>query len=293
MLAWLRAGWLYMSIGALAACQVIGGFAEFTPPPQTDAADASSDDAAPDARSGPIPDEDAGPFPSPIARWSFDDEGRQLIDQSGNGHDLSLVSGGTVAPDAGRRGGALVFTESTQIAIATALDGPAFPRNGTLSLWIKLGSDAADTVYRNVFDAYDESRNHLFLRKSPGVAQIRVAFQPAMVSYALFEDVDYVPDQWKHIAATWDETVGGAVYADGVRIRVAEWKYPFVPEDQLFRLGNGIVGGIDDVMLFDRVLTPSQLQMVIARATSARAMSFRPAGLERPAAALRTSDGRF
>ena len=90
MLAWLRAGWLYVSIGALAACQVIGGFADFAPA-QVDAGDAPTNDSGPDTGSGVVPDEDAGWYPSAIARWSFDDEGRQLTDVSGNGQLDLLV----------------------------------------------------------------------------------------------------------------------------------------------------------------------------------------------------------
>lgn len=255
-----------LTMWQLAACQKLGDFAEFKLAEHvTDAGmDATSEPWRPSEQDAESIADGASSLPAPIAHWTFDDSDNELVDQSGNGHLMSLTNGAAIAPNAGRRGAALTFTTPTGEAIVSSLDGSSFPRSGTLSFWLYLDPetnfpDAGADGHRNLFDAYDVSRHHLFIRKLGEGPKIRIAFQAATPSYALFHDMDVDYDRWMHLAVSWSELGQGTVYFDGKEVRVDGFKSPFVPDGQRFRFGRGFSGRIDNVLLFDQVLSASQM----------------------------------
>lgn len=68
---------------------------------------------------------------------------------------------------------------------------------------------------------------------------------------------------WTHVVVTWSEqNARGRVYRDGTLLEEHEYPQPFAPDGQRFQLGRGFVGMIDEVRLYARELTPSEVAAV-------------------------------
>lgn len=242
---------------------------EDDPPPGSDAGGDATDggndapvtpsddggDAAPD---GPLD-------PSLLAYWSFDGTPASLIaDDTGHGHSL-VSSGAQVTPGAGKRGGALVFT-GNQFAFADSLKDDAFPKSGTISAWIKYDWPTNDdlNIERGIFDNWDKSRSHLFIRRNAGSGgAFQVAAQPATTggNYSWARGFDATRGEWAHLIVTWDSVAkAGALYVNGTQIESSPYfdDVEFQPTQQLVRIGDNFIGAIDEVRIYDRALSAAE-----------------------------------
>jgi hypothetical protein len=220
---------------------------------------ASGNDASPDvgtlADTGTLdaPAEEADP--SLVARYSFEDpDGVIALDSSGHAHD-GLLTGGTFVPD-GVRGRALAMN-GTDALLVDSLAGAAFPRTGTLSIWLRYAF-TADPLTQAIFDTYDPQRSHLFVRRVHDVTtgDLQVALQAADGGYTF--DTRALPKEnaWTHLVVTWHEVEKtAACYVDGKQVLKSLYALPFVPTGQVFRMGERFVGALDEVRLYDRAMT--------------------------------------
>ena len=204
---------------------------------------------------------DAARDPSLVSELLFEDPPGSLMarDTSGFERHGFLQSNATFAAD-GVRGHALAVT-GTGFVVVEGLAGPLFPRTGTLSLWFRCAKTAVEDVQRSVFDSYATDRAHIFMRHANGAPQneFQMAMQPRASQYVAVRGVIVLPDTWTHLVMTWDEANGqAAFYANGVLLERSPYDAPFAPTDQLFRIGEGLVGGIDELRLYDRVLSDAE-----------------------------------
>jgi hypothetical protein len=236
-----------LSVAAAPAAPGEGGTATDAGAP---AADASFD--APDTSTGVDASE-----PNVIARYSFEDApGLVARDTSGNGRDAVLAGDATFVDD-GAHGHALAVAGTGSMVVTALAGSAAFPPSGTLSFWFRYSFPTGEMVERSIFDKWDSTRHHLFVRR--GDTATGTDFQAAAQvtnSYAFATSFNVVPGTWAHCVLTWDAVAkSAAFYLNGGSVAAGPYDIDFDVQDQHFRMGEGLIGGIDEVRLYDRVLT--------------------------------------
>jgi hypothetical protein len=232
-------------------------------PAEAGVADGGARVDAGDARAGDGGDASPPGDPDLLGAWSFDEMvGVTAHDASGKGHDAALDGALFVAD--GVSGGAVQLDEDAKVRVAL-LDGPAFPKDGTISLWFRHAYTVSDGD-RGLFDGWDKTRSHVFLRRVGGATptHFQAALQPADVTgtgaYAFASSFDTPAGVWTHVVITWSDTSrAGALYVDGALIAIESYDYDFEPQGQSFTLGDGFIGEIDEVRLYARALSGAEV----------------------------------
>jgi hypothetical protein len=236
------------------------------------ATDTGDDAAAPDAAVG-VPARDAGggdgdaalPDPRLVGAWSFDRiEGGVAVDESGHGHDATVTGTARFAAD-GHRDGAVAFDgEKASVVVVPTLADAAFPRVGTLSIWVRFDQLSDAETSRNVFDVNDEDRQHVSVRmkkidpEDPPAGTMYFSLRGASDwAYELERPAAPVAT-WLHVVVTWSETTG-SVHIDGVLVDRRAYEEPFSPIAQRFVLGAELIGRIDEVRLYGAVLSDAEI----------------------------------
>jgi hypothetical protein len=203
--------------------------------------------------------------PNLVAAWFFDEpSGTTANDATGHGHEGTLQGGAAFTPS-GLRGGAVAFAGGADSVTMTSLNGAAFPRTGTLSVHFRY--DFTDTLNRAVFDTFNDTRDHLFLRRANNapVDQFQVAGQYADGGggYAFVHSFTVAANTWTHVVVTWSEaSQAGNVYVDGALAKNQGYGGPYAPSAQLFRLGVSFIGIVDEVRLYDRALSATEVAAI-------------------------------
>lgn len=197
-----------------------------------------------------------------LGYWPFEDAaGNVARDESGHGNDGTFLHSPVLQE--GKRGRGAGFDGTNYVEISV-LSGAKFPASGTIAFWVK--GDFKSQEFTELFDRYDKSRPHLFVRglqKPPG---LQVVFQKGLYP---FERVSPIAEgDWNHVAVTWD-TVGktGTVYLNGSLSYTAPITDPsWVPDGQFFRLGGmgysatAFRGVMDEVRLYGTPLSPEAIR---------------------------------
>lgn len=201
-----------------------------------------------------------------IGAWDFDGTGNVAEDLSRNNHLAELSGEATQEAGAGVRGGALVLHGLDNARVAS-LQGDAFPRTGTLALWLRYTEGPDDF---GVFDNFDDARVHLFVRHRPGdEGRLQVAFQTPTATDG-YEWSTFVPapgETWIHIAVSWDEAEQHArLWLNGVLHEEGAFKASFAfGDEQRFLLGDRMKGAIDEVRIYRVVLSDAQIKELAKR----------------------------
>ena len=211
----------------------------------------------------PVPTPTPTPTPTPAAglvgAWSFDEaSGTSVADRSGKGNN-GTISGATRV--AGRNGNGLAFDGVNDMV--TVADSASLDINRmTLEAWVKPTKLTA--MWRTIL-----------LKEQPG-----------QLAYALYAGNDsmrpgghvYIGgdrsvngpsalalNSWTHVASTWDGTTM-RLYANGVQIATQALTGNGTVSNGALRFGGNTVwaewfqGSMDDVRIYDRALTPAQVQ---------------------------------
>lgn len=260
-----------LAVGAgslVAACYWITPYSDLTEADGADAAPAPVDGAgASDAR-----DVSDGASVDPVdpdllGFWPFDgDEAGIARDRSGLGHDLLLEDAIVGAPGYDS-GAALQYPDGAGLAHSDAL-GTSFPPAGTLSVWALFPPPATD-VQREIFDAYDATRHHVYVRYSGGqgdaaVQSFDVASQTG-AGYELFSRAPVPTGQWTHLVLTWDRTTSPNslhFFVDGAPAVGNTFPPSDLPVSQLFALRNGYAGSYDDLALWKRAFSEEEVREI-------------------------------
>ncbi len=255
----------------LTACSLLVSTSDLSSPADAASIDGSSGggDAAADALT-PIMDAtsesdvDAARDPHLLAEYSFEDAPGQIAhDTSGNDlHallqlDATFIAGGVSGRALGLSGGGFMVVD----ALAGNL---RFPTSGTLSVWFLYTFSKSSTQARSIFDSWDNTRSHLFIRRADGAngSSFQIAAQSTTTNgaYAYAASFDAEQSVWTHVVLTWDAVNGAAAfYANGTLLRAGPYELAFDTSGQHFRLGDGLVGAIDEVRLFDRAFTADEV----------------------------------
>jgi hypothetical protein len=212
------------------------------------------DDASPD-----------GSDSSLVGYWSFDHaSGTTVPDDSGHGHGAALLEPLSFA--AGVSGQALVMN-GTQRMDVSSLEGSAFPVIGTLSLWFQFPLSNINGPQKwGIFDVHDiaSGRPHFSLQQLPnGQEEIDIDFTSNLGQPAVNDCFASTSDVWNHVVVTWDvgryavywATQGNALKS----VSSGAYTYAFSPTGQQFRVGTAYYGAIDEVRLYSRPFSSSEV----------------------------------
>jgi hypothetical protein len=198
-----------------------------------------------------------------VGAWDFEGTGNVAEDSSGNGHPMELAGQATQDADAGVHGGALVLRGRDNASVPS-LDAGAFPRTGTMTLWLRYAAETPAGF--GVFDNFDTTRSHLFLRQRPNTqGTVQVAFQlsPDTGDYAWENTFSTTPATWIHIAVAWDEPgKRAALWLNGHSLHDAAFAAGFTFGEQRFLLGDNLTGAIDEVRLYRVVLSDAEIKAI-------------------------------
>jgi hypothetical protein len=163
----------------------------------------------------------------------------------------------------GKLNGALQFALDSSGVHMSGWDGPALPAAATLTFWFQLGTGSLASN-PSVFDGYDDTRRHIFIRmQDNGILQCILQDRLDFVAGAEFS---VVQGQWHFVAVGYDADANeGVCYLDGIYQLEAMSKLDWLPDEQVFCLGCGTASKIDEVRLFDRLLSKSELDTERAR----------------------------
>ncbi len=199
----------------------------------------------------------------PVAAYSFDTAtGTTLADNSGGGNAGS-ISGATWT-SAGKSGGALAFdgvNDMVTVADKASLD---LSTGMTLEAWVR---PSANSTWRTVVTKETSGNLTYGLFSNSDVPQ-----PSAIVSIGSspIQDITRGPSEvsmssWTHLAATYDGAVL-RLYLDGTEVSTANVTGAMANSAGPLQIGGNNIwaewfqGQIDDLRVYNRALTPSQLQ---------------------------------
>ena len=206
----------------------------------------------------------AAAFPAgPCQYWKLDETNGARMDATGNGWDLSDING--VGYAAGKIGNAASFDGTNYLTASNVLWPTGV--NSTLAAWISI--PAAPALFRIVGDGYT---NLLSMTAYAGNPESNFNACAGMNKVATTVPTD---GTWFHCAVTYNASTDTAeVFINGVSIGTAsgngalpeygDLNYPFtiggsnVASDQYF------VGLVDEVGVWPRVLTPTEIAQLAA-----------------------------
>lgn len=201
-----------------------------------------------------------------LGYWPFEDAtGNVARDASGHGNDGTFAHAPTVQDGRKGKGAGL---DGTNFLEVSGLSGAKFPASGTLAFWVKADFTLQD--FTDIFDRYDRSRPHLFVRGMRSPHGLQVVFQQ---NGYVFERLSVIAEgEWNHIAITWDTAAKqGAVYLNGALSFSGPMSEPWTPTGQFFRIGGmgfsatALKGVIDDVRLYGTPLRPEGIRDLFNR----------------------------
>jgi len=200
-----------------------------------------------------------------LGAYNFDEASGAVLDRSGNGHSFSL-SGNSIRDGAGHTANGARST-STGTDAGPGLYGQT--TNRTLMMWLKMSADFTGWCFEQHITGPDSGAwGLLCLSGQLGYRARNAAANTAFASAARKTD-----NAWHHYAGTWDGTTC-RFYTDGVLTSSATLSGggvgPIATADvcNLFNISVGTPPIIDDVRVFDTVLTASEIAGYMATPVS-------------------------
>jgi hypothetical protein len=192
--------------------------------------------------------------------WPLDENGITTTrDQSGNGRHGAIE--GRPATTTCQRRTCLAFAGGDALSVPN-LSATGFPTSGTLAFWFS--GDFSTTAMTNMFDHWDNDRDHIYIRHFTTPDEIEVKFQPQTaggMDKATFAAAFPVKSHaWNHLTVVWDGVNNvGKVYLDRALVVSKPYLVAWKPTGQSFRIDHRYVGKIDDLRLYDRVLGDAEI----------------------------------
>jgi hypothetical protein len=197
-----------------------------------------------------------------VAYWSFDGQGDVdvAVDQSGHGLGARLRKTALVPGKAGR---ALVCAGGSA---QTSKNPALFPEHLTISCWIRT-DEAKQSDRWFVNSIYGGTTDSGFRLGMTGGGRLCWGVPETEWSHHLAAKEPLPLGRWVHVAATADNQAM-RIYMDGKEVAKTERSVPVgAPLGRHLTLGNyehqhraHFIGLLDEVRLYDRVLTPAQIE---------------------------------
>lgn len=212
-----------------------------------------------------------------VGHWAFDaGTGASATDSSGAGDDGALINGPQWT--AGAAGGALQFDGNKTAVLMSGSGSLANLYKGglTVSAWIRPTTSGGGGRGR-IVDKDNNDAGWFLSMYSAGNIQFAVdQFGDANPSRISAGGVNL--NRWQHVVATWDGSALGSnihLYVDGAPVDgaavngsgaaiVDDSAVPLTVGNRAGDLSRGFAGGLDDVQVYDRVLTAAEIQSLAA-----------------------------
>ncbi|MYF99248.1 T9SS type A sorting domain-containing protein [Candidatus Poribacteria bacterium] len=224
--------------------------------------------------------EELGLLKGLIGHWNFDEiDGDTVYDSTGSNNAI-IHDGAILKPNAGVIGGAIQFDGSSE---GVVVENGADLINGldafTIALWVKSDRIATDKGF--IFPTTPNGNDEIFSIRydakgldGGGTNVIKAAISTTKGNQ-IYESANNVQTtEWQHITLTWRSGRGLTLYVNGVldqptfNSTATEGKLKNAKKFIIGRGGkdqNGSWGGlIDDVRLYNRVLSPSEITNLVS-----------------------------
>jgi hypothetical protein len=190
------------------------------------------------------------------------------VDISKGGNNGTLVNNLTYNYS---NGGSLVFDGVNDYVSVPSLANTSFPQNtGTISLWYNIDSSASAGSGPPIFDGFDTSRNHIFIRRDynpPNTLQVTCISTTGSGTYVFNTNQIITLDAWHNIVITYITGVSSSVkvYVDGLLVNTgtiseSSWR----PTGQFVGFGssnafNTTKGKGSILQIYNRALSSSEV----------------------------------
>ncbi|MHC4629096.1 MAG: LamG domain-containing protein, partial [Planctomycetota bacterium] len=207
-----------------------------------------------------------------IAYWSFEEgQGTATADVTGNGNDGTLSGGVEWMP--GYKGGAVHFDDAGDRIVVGPIDPTAENNAMTLAAWINwegLGHSRSQQGIIGKRLGWDPGTGiKWFWQAQPSGALLFRADWANGGGTGLWWNNTYLEpyaNEWTHVALTWDD--GAAIqYINGEEVSTGNVTFQDTADDTPVTIGcvdstnnEHFVGIIDEARIYDRALTPAEIQ---------------------------------
>jgi Concanavalin A-like lectin/glucanases superfamily len=212
-----------------------------------------------------------------VGLWHLDDAvGSTLArDSSGNGNDGTLVGlDPAQAWVTGRQGGALATNGAGYVSVPDSPSIDGITTQVTVSAWVYFdgvisAADSYGTAISRQVGTTNEQYYHLSLYQT-GTPTLFIGFSASVLPVRPAAPQPVVAKQWTHLAGTYDGSLA-TLYVDGVEANSLPISGVFPLDTRPVILGgNGNAGAvtelfpgrIDEVALYNRALTPEEVQLL-------------------------------
>lgn len=217
-----------------------------------------------------------------MGHWKLDENsGTSTIDVSANHYNGQLQNGAQWINDAGRS--ALKFSSTAGTSSSRsylsfpAISSAVFPSTGTLAFWIK-----GSFINSNNLPVLDNwaYRNHIFMRTVPPsgsqtTGSMQISFQDSTGAYLPGPSGPTMDENtWTHITLVWDSlNKVGTIYKNATAVSQFFWgasNPDWTPSGQSFQFATSNSSPdmmLDDIALYQRVLSPDEVASIYAGTT--------------------------
>jgi len=223
---------------------------------------------------------DAKNDPALVGLWLFDDgSGTVVADSSGNGNDG--VINGDFTWDTGKFGGALIAPGAGQIDVAKSASLDTVVNAMTIAAWFRIDTDSDTGLRRpNAFLLEDQSATEM----EPDGFSFRMWTSDGL-SPGVYGTTQVQQGEWTHVAGTYDGTqmmlyINGVaenpLFSDANAEIDGKWGGTVgTPADALqLKFGSeSLIGGMDEIILFSRALSASEIRELTDGAISTSAVN--------------------
>ncbi len=207
-----------------------------------------------------------------VGYWAFDETtGTVAHDFSGQNANATLDGAGLLwMPDAGLVGGALSFDGTANTEYVEIPTSYMSVQESTIAFWAKVGPDPQNPSTRYIFGhtTIPAYYNRIQLYMDNGDTELDVGLGSSHIRHLAVTTLQ--PEIWYHIVLTWDGS-WYFVYVDGQQL--ATGSYTGLSElNDVANIGNNgyttpseiFNGLIDEFRIYDRMLTPAEVQSLAA-----------------------------
>ncbi|MBN2271300.1 MAG: LamG domain-containing protein [Sedimentisphaerales bacterium] len=191
-----------------------------------------------------------------VAYWSFNDEAKPYIDDSGNGHN------GTPGGNPGWEDGAVEFYGADYVEVPDSPSGLDLTKDFTIAFWINPDDEWSHTVMsKHMQHANTEHSWGLFIKRD-GILQMEVYHDTGPGNPLIDWETPLVTNVWTHVAVTYAYDISSYVtYLNGEEDTSGTVVLDIWDTDRKFRIATtggsptGLFdGALDEVRIYNRTL---------------------------------------